>query len=267
MANLFFGSVMALYWIIAVSFAGGLISLLLASAIFKDANAALTNNLVSLAVGTLLATSFLEIIPHAMEASNNNFHDISFVVLIGILILFILEKLLIWRHCHAPHCHNHTECDSQLKEKKPNGNSGIVVIGDLFHNFVDGILIASAFLVDIKLGLITALSMLLHCLPQEMGIFSVLLHSGLSKFKAYMWNIASSVATLLGALLSFYILSIMESLVPYVLAIAASSMIYVAISDLIPDLHEKTDTKDSIKQISLILLGVAVIYFFHASIH
>ena len=102
---------MALYWIIAVSFAGGLMSLLLASIIFKNANAALANNLVSLAVGTLLAASFLEIIPHAMEASNNNFHDISFTVLIGILILFILEKLMIWRHCHGSHCHKHTECD------------------------------------------------------------------------------------------------------------------------------------------------------------
>ena len=258
---------MALYWIIAVSFAGGLMSLLLASIIFKNANAALTINMVSLAVGTLLAASFLEIIPHAMEASQNNFHGISFAVLIGILILFILEKLLIWRHCHGSHCHKHSECEVESKEIKTNSNGGMVVIGDLFHNFVDGILIASAFLVDIKLGLITALSMMLHCLPQEMSIFSVLLHSGLSKFKAYMWNVASSFATLFGGLLSYYILSIMENLVPYVLAIAASSMIYVAISDLIPNLHEKTDTKDSIKQISLILLGVALIYFIHASIH
>jgi len=258
---------MALYWIIAVSLAGGLMSLLLASIIFKNANAALTNNLVSLAVGTLLAASFLEIIPHAMEASNNNYHDISFTVLIGILVLFILEKLMIWRHCHGSHCHKHTDCDTQSKQSKPSGSSGIIVIGDLFHNFVDGILIASAFLVDIKLGLITALSMLLHCLPQEMSIFSVLLHQGLSKFKAYMWNIASSFSTLLGGLLSFFILSVMENLVPYVLAIAASSMIYVAISDLIPSLHEKTDTKDSLKQISFILIGVAIIYFLHESIH
>ena len=258
---------MALYWIIGVSFVGGIASLLLATIIFKNANETLTNNLVSLAVGTLLATSFLEIIPHAVEASNNNVHSISFVVLIGILILFILEKLLIWRHCHGPNCGKHLECDSNLKDNKPSGNSGIVVIGDLFHNFVDGILIASAFLVDIKLGLITALSMMLHCLPQEMSIFSVLLHSGLSKFKAYMWNIASSFATLVGGLLSFYILSIMENLVPYVLAIAASSMIYVAISDLIPDLHEKTETKESVKQITLILLGVVVIYIIHESIH
>jgi zinc and cadmium transporter len=106
---------MALYWIIAVSFAGGLTSLILASIIFKNANAALTNSMVSLAVGTLLAASFLEIIPHAMEASQNNFHGISFAVLIGILILFILEKLLIWRHCHGSHCHKHSECEVESK--------------------------------------------------------------------------------------------------------------------------------------------------------
>ncbi len=122
-------------------------------------------------------------------------------------------------------------------------------------------------MVDIKLGLITALSMMLHCLPQEMSIFSVLLHSGVSKFKAYMWNIASSFATLFGGLLSFYILSIMESFVPYVLAIAASSMIYIAISDLIPGLHKKTELKESIKQISLILVGVLIIYFIHELVH
>ena len=111
---------MALYWIIGVSFAGGLTSLLLASIIFKEAKSALANNLVSLAVGTLLAASFLEIIPHAMEASNNNFRAISSIVLIGILILFILEKLLIWRHCHGSHCHKHSECDAQSKQSKQN---------------------------------------------------------------------------------------------------------------------------------------------------
>ena len=260
---------MALYWIIAVSFAGGITSLFLASVIFKNSNNTLTSNMVSLAVGTLLTTAFLEIIPHAMEESNNNFHSISFTVLIGILVLFILEKLLIWRHCHGPDCNKHSECGTGESNSNisANGKSGIVVIGDLFHNFVDGILIASAFLVDIKLGLITALSMMLHCLPQEMSIFSVLLHSGVSKFKAYMWNIASSFATLFGGLLSFYILSIMESFVPYVLAIAASSMIYIAISDLIPGLHKKTELKESIKQISLILVGVLIIYFIHELVH
>lgn len=253
---------MTLYWIIAVCFAGGLTSLLFAAIIFKNASNTLINNLVSLAVGTLLTTAFLEIIPHAMELSDA--HDISFTVLIGILTFFVLEKLLIWRHCHAPDCDK--DCELQLSSKNKN-NSSIIIIGDLFHNFVDGVLIASAFLVNIHLGLVTAFSMFAHCLPQEMSNFSVLLHSGLSKFKAYMFNIASSFATLLGALLSYFILSFMNDLVPTILALAASSMIYVSVSDLIPGLHKKTDLKDSLRQVLMIVIGVVIIYNIHGLLH
>jgi zinc and cadmium transporter len=259
---------MAIYWVIGVCFAGGLTSLFLASLIFKEASQGLINNMVSLAVGTLLTTAFLEIIPHAIEEANNNSHDISFMVLIGILVFFVLEKLFIWRHCHGPNCNKHEDCESSSPSTNNiNGKGSIVFIGDLFHNFVDGILIASAFLVNINLGIVTALSMLLHCLPQEMGTFSVLLHSGVSKFRAYILNIASSIATLVGALLAFYILSIMQEFIPYVLALAASSMIYIAISDLMPGLHKKTEIKDSIKQISIISLGVIIIFFIHSFLH
>ena len=258
---------MVLYWVIGVCFAGGIISLFLASVIFKETSQSLINNMVSLAVGTLLTTAFLEIIPHAIEEANNNSHDISFMVLIGILIFFILEKLFIWRHCHGPNCDKHGDCEASNPTNKINGKGSIIFIGDLFHNFVDGVLIASAFLVNINLGLVTALSMLLHCLPQEMSTFSVLLHSGVSKFKAYILNIASSIATLVGALLSFYILSIMQEFIPYVLAVAASSMIYIAISDLMPGLHKKTEIKDSMKQISIISLGVILVFFIHSFLH
>ena len=258
---------MTIYWIIFVCFAGGLTSLFLASLIFKKASPKLISNMVSLAVGTLLTTAFLEIIPHAMEESNNNFHDISFMVLIGILVFFTLEKFLIWRHCHGSHCNKHAECETTSTQDNITGKSSIIFIGDLFHNFVDGILIASAFLVNINLGIVTALSMMLHCLPQEMSTFSVLIHSGVTKFKAYILNIASSVATLFGALLSFYILSILDSFVPYVLALAASSMIYIAISDLIPGLHKETEIKDSIQQVSIIGLGVLLIFIIHSFLH
>jgi len=258
---------MALYWVIGVCFAGGLTSLFLASVIFKEASQGLINNMVSLAVGTLLTTAFLELIPHAIEEADNNSHDISFMVLIGILIFFILEKLFIWRHCHGLNCNKHEDCEAFSPKNKINGKGSIIFIGDLFHNFVDGILIASAFLVNINLGLVTAFSMLLHCLPQEMSTFSILLHSGVSKIRAYTLNIASSFATLVGALLSFYILSIMQEFIPYVLAVAASSMIYIAISDLMPGLHKKTEIKDSIKQISIIFLGVILVSFIHSFLH
>ena len=253
---------MALYWIIGTCFAGGLISLFFAVIIFKNASNTLITNMVSLAVGTLLTTAFLEIIPHAMELSKD-FHDTSFIILIGILALFILEKLLIWRHCHGVNCESH----SLEKEMNQNKRGSIIVGGDLFHSFVDGVLIASAFLVNINLGLVTAFSIIAHCLPQEMSNFSVLLDSGFTKFKAYMFNIASSVATLIGALLSFYILSMMNHLIPSILALAASSMIYVSVSDLIPDLHKKTETKESIRQILLIAVGVLIIYIIHSYLH
>ena len=128
-------------------------------------------------------------------------------------------------------------------------------------------LLASAFLVNVNLGLVTAFSIIAHCLPQEMSNFSILLDSGFTKFKAYMFNIASSVSTLIGALLSFYVLSMMNHLIPIILALTASSMIYVSVSDLIPGLHKKTDTIESVRQIVMIGIGVVIIYIIHSYLH
>jgi len=261
---------MTIYWIIGTCFVGGLISLFFATMIFKNASSTLITNMVSLAVGTLLTTAFLELIPHAMELSDD-FHETSFFVLIGILILFILEKLLIWRHCHIPDCDKHTKVQSHLIKDgiDKNKRGSVIVAGDLFHNFVDGVLIASAFLVNINLGLVTAFSIIAHCLPQEMSNFSVLLDAGFTKFKAYIFNIAASFTMLIGAILSFYILSIMQNdnLLANILALAAASMIYISVSDLIPDLHKKTDTKESIRQIIMVAIGVAIIYIIHSHLH
>ena len=253
---------MTLYWIIGTCFVGGLISLFFAAVIFKNASNTLITNMVSLAVGTLLTTAFLEIIPHAMEFSDD-YHETSFFVLIGILVLFVCEKLMIWRHCHGPDCESHS-LNSDINNNK---RGSIIIVGDLFHNFVDGVLLASAFLVNINLGLVTAFSIIAHCLPQEMSNFSILLDSGFTKFKAYMFNIASSVSTLIGALLSFYILSMMNHLIPIILALTASSMIYVSVSDLIPGLHKKTDTNESVRQIVMIAIGVVIIYIIHSYLH
>ena len=234
-------------------------SLLLASIIFKKTNAALVNNLVSLAVGTLLAASFLEIIPHAMEASNNNFHDISFTVLIGILILFILEKLMIWRHCHGSHCHKHTECDTQSKQSKLSGNSGIIVIGDLFHNFVDGILIAAAFLANPAVGLLTAAAIIAHEIPQEIGNFMVMLNAGFSRARALIYNLICGLLSVIGGVIGYFFLEQTMTIIPYLLVFASSSFIYIAVSDLMPQMHRRFQLRESIRQISTILLGVLVV--------
>jgi zinc and cadmium transporter len=151
---------------------------------------------------------------------------------------------------HAHHLHEHD-----------SGRSGLMImIGDTFHNFVDGILIAAAFMVDVQVGLVTALAIIAHEIPQEVGDFLILLHSGYSKKKALLFNLFSSFATVLGGLIAYFALQTVQSWIPYILSLAAASMLYVAVADLIPGLHKRTAMKDTIQQISLILLGVASIF-------
>ncbi len=253
---------MTLFWIILTCVAGGLINLFFATLIAKKANNHFVENMVSLAVGTLLGAVFLEILPHAFEISND-YEQTTLVVLIGILIFFILEKLLIWRHCHGSHCEAHSSDDHLKRNKK----GGLILIGDLFHNMVDGILITSAFLVDLNLGLVTALAIFAHEIPQEMGNFSVLLHSGLSRMKAYLFILITSLSILFGAVLAYFILDKLQHFIPTILALAASSMIYVSISDLIPGLHKKTSAKDSVLQVLLIIFGASIIFIIHHYVH
>jgi zinc and cadmium transporter len=136
----------------------------------------------------------------------------------------------------------------------------MITVGDTFHNFVDGIMIAAAFLVDIKLGVVTTIAIVSHEIPQEMGDFLILLHSGYSRAKALMLNVVSSLATLVGALLGYLALAPMQALMPYILALAAAGMIYVAVADLIPGLHKRAELRHTGQQIVLILLGVATVW-------
>jgi len=216
---------------------------------------------VSFAVGTLLGAAFLEIIPHAYELSRD-LHQISLIVLVGILVFFILEKLLVWRHCHGSHCENHSPVVNHDVKK-----GSILIIGDCFHNFIDGILISSAFIVDINLGLITALAIIVHEIPQEISNFSILINSGYSLSRTLLMNVITGFAMIIGAILAYSVLNDLEFLIPIILAFAASSMIYVAISDLIPSLHKKVEIKQTFQQTFSILLGVLIIYFLHSLIH
>ena len=167
---------MTLFWIIATCIIFGFVSFILAVIFANKVTSEFTSHMVSLAIGTLLGAVFLEILPHALELSDN-YHNLMFAVLIGILSFFILEKLLIWRHCHGNHCEAHAVQEQISKNKK----GSLILVGNLFHNFVDGILIASAFLVNINLGLVAALAILAHEIPQEMGNVSILLQSGYKK--------------------------------------------------------------------------------------
>lgn len=256
-----------LLWIILFSILGGVLSVLAAS-VFMLANEKWQDRLlphfVSFAIGALLGAAFLALLPHAISASPAiDFHDLGLTVLLGILGFFLLEKMVLWRHCHHSHCEAHSP-EHDVK----NGVSGaIVLIGDGMHNLVDGVLIAAAFLTDFDLGVVTAMAVAAHEIPQEVGDFAVLLHSGFSRSKALLFNVLASMTTVIGALVAYYGLKGFEQGMPYILALAASSFIYIAVADLIPGLHEKTRLSETLTQIVLIGVGVVVIYSAHSTLH
>jgi zinc and cadmium transporter len=142
----------------------------------------------------------------------------------------------------------------------------MILVGDSLHNFLDGILIAGAFLTDIHLGVVTSLAVAAHEIPQEVGDFAILLHSGLSRNRAFLYNVLSSLTTVLGGLLAWLALQEMQYVLPYVLAVAASSFIYIAVADLIPTLHQRVEGKEALQQVILITGGVLLIYITHSAL-
>lgn len=244
---------------------GGTLSVALAALVAWHARPTWIPALVSFAVGTLLGAAFLEVIPHLFEESKNH-QQSALYILGGILLFFILEKLVIWRHSHEhghghSHSHSHASAPPHPNTANDNGRSGLlIIVGDTFHNFTDGIVIAAAFIADPKLGWVTALAIIAHEIPQEIGDFIILLHSGYSKTKALLLNVVSSFATLVGALLAYFALREVQNLVPVCLGLAAASMLYIAVADLIPALHKRTTFKESAQQILLIGAGLGTIF-------
>lgn len=257
-------------WIMLAGLAGGLLSVLFAVFALK-LKAEWIPVMVSYAIGALLAAAFLEVLPHAMEHAHN-VQALTGAVLGGILLFFLLEKLVLWRHCHFETCEVHSTPELAREVEghgigdahdhgHDHGRSGLMItVGDTFHNFVDGLMIAAAFLVDLKLGVVTTLAIVAHEIPQEMGDFLILLHSGYSRARALAMNLLSSLATLVGAGLGYFALEPLRELMPYFLALAAASMIYVAVADLIPGLHKRPELRHTGQQIALILLGVLTVW-------
>ena len=244
---------MTLGWILAASFVGGTLSAGLAAASLA-LRATWVPMLVSFAIGALLGAAFLEILPHAFEAGDS--HEVAMAVLGGIFAFFVLEKLLLWRHCHTEHCEVH----GQHASVNDHGRSGaLIVAGDTVHNFVDGLLIAAAFLQSTELGIVTAVAIIAHEIPQEVGDFVILLHSGYSRARALAMNLLSSTATIVGGVIGYFSLQILEEFQPTLLGIVAASMIYVAVADLIPGLHRKPELRDTAFQALLIALGIGAI--------
>ena len=257
-----------LTWIIIFSLLGGVLSVMVAASFLllpEKVRSRLVPYLVSFAIGSLLGAAFLGLLPHALMAPGvEDFHPIFLAVLLGLLSFFVLEKLVLWRHCHSDHCEAHTP---HTHDHGKAASGWMILIGDGLHNFVDGVLIAAAFLTDIHLGIVTALAIAAHEIPQEVGDFVVLLHSGFSRAKALLYNVLSSLTTIVGALLAYWSLGDMQGVLPYVLAVAASSFIYIAVADLIPGLHKRAEARATLEQVVLIGAGVLLIYVTHSTLH
>ena len=231
---------------LGLSLLGGLGGLLVASGVLliKDSvRARLIPWLVSYAVGALLGVSMLAILPRTLERFPPS--HVFTTLLTGILLFFVLEKLVLWRHCHTHDCEVH------------DGSVVPVLVGDAFHNFVDGAMIATAVLTSVPLGVSTALAVAAHEIPQEVGDFAILLHAGYSRRQALLLNVLSGLSSAVGAAVAWMAFGWLPQALPYFLALAAASFLYVAMADLIPGLHRGRTDASSMRQILLIAAGVA----------
>ncbi len=240
---------MTLGWILVASFVGGTLSAALA-AFSLTLRASWVSTLISYAIGALLGAAFLEVIPEAFAKGEPR--QAAAGILGGIFAFFVLEKLLIWRHCHTENCEAHDQHD--------HGRSGaLIMTGDTVHNFVDGVLIAAAFLQSTELGIVAALAIVAHEIPQEVGDFLILLHSGYTRARALALNLLSSLATVVGGVLGYFGLQLFRGWESTLLGVVAASMIYIAVADLIPGLHRKPQLRDTAVQALLIALGIGTI--------
>ncbi|OFW82796.1 MAG: hypothetical protein A2018_00095 [Alphaproteobacteria bacterium GWF2_58_20] len=243
---------MTLLLILVFTLLGSIISVLLAGLILLlkgQALAKATDRLIPYAIGTLLGAAFFGMIPHAQEQMGET--SVLPIVLVGILIFFMLEKLAIWRHCHEHDCATHTHAGS------------LILIGDSLHNFVDGVAIALAFGQSIPLGIATSIAVISHEVPQEVGDFVILLESGYSRKRALFFNVLSSLTSIAGALLTYALLPVASRLVPYLLAMAAASFIYIALADLVPGRRKASSLKSLALEMTLIAGGILTIALLH----
>ena len=242
---------MLLGWIIVFSVLGSLGAIAGAALLLlfpEGTRRTLLPCLLSYATGTLLGAAFLGMIPNALQQATPI--ATSGTVLAGIVIFFALEKVVIWRHCHEVECEVH-------------GAAGpLILIGDAFHNFVDGFVIAAAFLTSMPLGIAASLAVIAHEVPQEVGDFAILLENGYSRTRALALNMLSSLTTLPGAVIAYFFLGATREAVPFILALSAASFIYIAVADLVPSLHRQVGLKSALMQFALLLAGIGTIAIF-----
>lgn len=248
---------MTLTYILIATLVGGVVSVLLAAALTAPMLAVLVRHLVSLSTGVLLGTALLHVLPKAFE-SHASPHALFLTLLGGLLFFFLLEKAELYRHGHH---HEHDDHDHHHGfDAEQAGRGGwSVLVGDSIHNFCDGVLIAAAFLVDPGVGLFTALAIVAHEIPQEVGDYIVLINAGFSKGKALLFNALSGLAAVVGGVLGYFLLGPWQEVLPYLMVVAASSFVYVAVADLIPQLQKRLNFKDTVLQVVWLAVGLGVI--------
>jgi zinc and cadmium transporter len=236
---------------LGLSLLGSLGGLLVASSLllFNDsARTRLVPWLVSYAVGALLGVALLALLPEALESLAPT--QVFATLLAGIIVFFVLEKLVLLRHCHTDECQVH------------GAAAPLVILGDAFHNFLDGAIIAAAVLSSVPLGMTTAIAVAAHEIPQEVGDVAILLAAGYTRRRALLLNVASGAAGIVGALVAYSMVAVIPSVRPFVLAFSSASLLYIAMSDLIPDLHRRQIDRSSVRQVVLIGAGIGTTVLF-----
>lgn len=258
---------MTLVYIVTATLAGGLLSVAIAAGLTVAMLGRVVKSLVSLSTGVLLGTALLHVLPEAFESKTEP-HELFLTLLAGLLFFFLLEKAELYRHGHHhegddPHHHHHHGFDAEQAGK----GGWAVLVGDSVHNFCDGIIIAAAFLADVQLGIVTALAIVAHEIPQEVGDYIVLLNAGLTRRRALAYNALSGLAAVAGGVLGYFVVGPWESLFPFLLVVAASSFIYVAVADLIPQLQRRLPLRDTLAQLAWLGGGLGLVVLARGALH
>ena len=256
---------MTLVYILIATLVGGVLSVVIAAALTQSVLSVVVRHLVSLSTGVLLGTALLDILPEAFESKASP-QSLFLTLLIGLLFFFLLEKAELYRHGHHhegdEHHHHHGFDVAQA------GQGGwSVLLGDSIHNFCDGLIIAAAFLADTRLGVVTSLAIVAHEIPQEVGDYIVLLNAGLSRGRALAYNAISGLAAVLGGVMGYFLVGPWTELFPYLLVVAASSFIYVAVADLIPQLQHRLTLRETVAQLAWLAAGLAIIAIAVSQLH
>jgi zinc and cadmium transporter len=256
---------MTLFYIVLATLVGGLLSVVVAASLTVHVLGRVVKHLVSLSAGVLLATSLLHVLPEAFESKVEP-HSLFAALLGGLLFFFLLEKAELYRHAHHHegdgHDHHHRFDEDQA------GRGGYsVLVGDSIHNFCDGVIIAAAFLASPELGITTALAVILHEIPQEVGDTIVLINAGFSRRKALLYNALSGLAAVVGGVVGYFVVGAMEEVFPYLLVVASSSFIYVAVADLIPQMQRRLPWREMAQQVVWIGVGLGVVILAKALMH